>query len=63
MKIDDVLTQGEIKNKSIKKAMKGGKVEKKSKIDGDAFSGKGFHVGYSYKIDNSDRDQYNQYDV
>ncbi len=63
MKIEDVLTQGEIKNKTLKKAMKGGKTEKKVAIEGNKIFGKGFHAGYSYKVDSSDRDQYPQYDV
>lgn len=49
MKIDDALTQTEIKNKKLKKAMKGGNTEKVIKdhsLPPDA------HVGYSYKVDN-----------
>jgi hypothetical protein len=61
MKLDDVLLYINSKNPQIKKAMKnakGGKVEKKIPIEGNKIFGKNFHSGYSYKVDNSDKDQW-----
>jgi hypothetical protein len=56
MKIDDVLTLPKLGRK-LRKKMKGGKTEKKVPITGDKILGKGFHIGYSQKIDNTERDQ------
>ena len=63
MKLDDVLTQGEIKDKSLRKAMRGGKTSKKVPFKADMYFTKGMHVGYSEKIDSSDRDQWPGIDV